>query len=97
MDDKFYSLYSGIKNTMRCDDCDGKENGACKRCNVTQLLSQVTKLDKFYADGGRGSLQDEFCPFCTDKNGKSKEIMWDNGRGGFPLARYCPECGRKIQ
>lgn len=91
MNKDFYNLLTMVRNNW-CDDCEG---GECKFCSVKDVIRKVEKLDSMY--GAASAVEtSEGCHICKDKNGKNKDIFYDSGRGGFPIAKYCPECGRKM-
>lgn len=91
MNKDFYILLTNVRNNW-CAECDINE---CRSCSVKDILRQVEKLDMTYGNSTVMEANDG-CHICKDKKGKNKEIFYDSGRGGFPIAKYCPECGRKM-
>lgn len=90
MNRDFLYLYNMIKDSW-CAECDINE---CNGCQVKTMKELVQQLDNYYGDAPAES--NEGCHICKDKKGKNKEVFYDSGRGGFPVAKYCPECGRKM-
>lgn len=87
MNKDFYGLITKIRNNW-CDGCDA---GECKTCSVKDVLKQVERLEGMYGNVVAVEPQDG-CHICK----KNKEIFYDNGRGGFPTATHCPNCGRAL-
>lgn len=91
MNKDFYKLLTTVRNNW----CDGCDSGECNSCSVKDVIKKIEFLDNAYGSDV-AAISSEGCHICKDKKGKSKEIFYDSGRGGFPLAKYCPECGRKM-
>lgn len=91
MNKDFYNLLTKVRNNW-CVDCDTNE---CGSCSVKDTLRYIEKLDVMYGDSS-ANVSGEGCHICKDKKGKNKDVFYDSGRGGFPIAKYCPECGRKM-
>lgn len=73
-----------------CEGCDLKKE--CKKdynydCATRQLMNRITALEF-----DTNSYEDEGCFICDS----GKDIFFDDGRGGFRVADYCPNCGKKL-
>lgn len=93
MTNEYFKLTTDIRNIC-CFECDSKEY--CRDCGVSDIFKQIKFLDGKNAQTIMEDLN-EGCYICTDKNKKVKDVFYDSGRGGFKVAEYCPNCGRKLQ
>lgn len=90
MQTEMLNIYSGIQNIM-CNECEEVRN--CNRgtdCVVRNLLNYIEGLNVRVQDNAEG------CHICTGKGNKTKDVFYDDGRGGLRIADYCPNCGREI-
>lgn len=73
-----------------CGGCDLKKE--CKKnynfdCATRQIMNDISNVE-FYVV----AQEEEGCFICDNGN----DIYFDDGRGGFRIADYCPNCGRKL-
>lgn len=87
-----YEINSIIREmeSIYCDGCDLKKE--CKRdydfdCATRQIMNKIGNIEFNVS-----TAEEEGCFIC--KSGK--DIFFDDGRGGFRVAEYCPNCGRKL-
>lgn len=70
-----------------CSQCE-QDN-----CGVIQIRNMIYDLD---AEDGQ-VIEAEGCHICTDKRGNTKEVFYDDGRGGLSIAKVCPNCGKRLE
>lgn len=93
MTKEMYSLYSKVKSSF-CDDCDA--SGMCsKQCAALNVLNAIKAADAEIAQQ-LGEAENQGCQYCTDKKGKTNTIYWDDNRGGYRDATFCPNCGKRL-
>lgn len=76
-----------------CNGCSEKNTENCtSECIFNQLLAKINQsTENILAIPSSAG-----CHICIDKKGKSKEVFYDNPRGGLGIAEFCPNCGRKM-
>ena len=89
--------YSSIVATVNdyCLGCEFRGTSDCSQnCIFNRILACVKTLEA--SENTAVVMETSNCRLCRDKRGKTKEVFYDDGRGGLSVAEYCPSCGRKI-
>lgn len=78
-----------------CSYCDFKypncrKTTECNRGNYIDALQNILREKETPAENQPG------CHICTGKNGVVHEIFYDLASGGLGIAKFCPNCGKKI-
>lgn len=92
MKKEYFKLTNDIRN-LCCSECDSKEY--CKDCGIADVFKQIKNLSNI-AEENVVQMEEEGCYICLNKNGANKDVFYDSGRGGFKIAEFCPNCGRKL-
>lgn len=93
MKKEYFKLTTDIR-TVCCSECDSKDY--CNGCSVADIFKQIKVLSNQAENVTVAEEVNEGCYICKDKNNKSKEVFYDDGRGGFKIAEFCPKCGRQL-
>lgn len=87
MDNQIFNIVKTIEN-MYCSECDLRKE--CRRndnfdCGTKYLMNMIKNLEF-------DTVEEEGCYICE----KSRDVFYDDGRGGLKIAEFCPNCGRKL-